>query len=312
MMKPSYFMDCPKIDGPVHPTTPSMLAKEIPTAAINMEDTPPSSSSSVTKPTTKTSATGFNFYKKTNEVPPFWKEKYKKNAHTYWDKFYKSNSTNFYKDRHWILREFSELLEQATEASVLEVGCGVGNTLFPLLEETKNLKFFSFDFAPKAVDLLKTNPLFDPHRVHPFCCDVVTQDLPTEVTSMGVDFTLLIFVLSAIPPEKIPIVLRKIHQSLKPGGLLLFRDYAINDMAQKRLEDQPNLQNKMGDNFFVRSDGTMALYFSQGAFFSLLPLLSSLPFISTKSLVFFYQISYNPFSKKLVLKWSNYKKWNEK
>jgi len=28
-----------------------------------------------------------------------------------WDKFYKFNKTNFFKDRHYILREFSELKE---------------------------------------------------------------------------------------------------------------------------------------------------------------------------------------------------------
>jgi hypothetical protein len=36
-------------------------------------------------------------------------EKYNKDAAKYWDKFYKHNTTHFFKDRHWILREFPEL-----------------------------------------------------------------------------------------------------------------------------------------------------------------------------------------------------------
>ena len=61
-----------------------------------------------------------------------------------WDIFYKNNTTNFYKDRHYLAREFSELAE-ALEASkakadsgkeivLLDLGCGVGNAFWPLVE----------------------------------------------------------------------------------------------------------------------------------------------------------------------------------
>ena len=39
-------------------------------------------------------------------VSTFWKNKYDKEANRFWDRFYKSNKTKFFKDRHWILREF--------------------------------------------------------------------------------------------------------------------------------------------------------------------------------------------------------------
>jgi hypothetical protein len=47
-----------------------------------------------------------------------------------WDKFYMRNSSNFFKDRHWITREFPEVLaDQSCEMKcLLEVGCGTGNT----------------------------------------------------------------------------------------------------------------------------------------------------------------------------------------
>ena len=61
-----------------------------------------------------------------------------------WDLFYKRNETNFFKDRHWTTREFSELIGDGLsdngdlvgrKRTLLEVGCGVGNFAFPLLEE---------------------------------------------------------------------------------------------------------------------------------------------------------------------------------
>lgn len=37
----------------------------------------------------------------------------------------------------------------------MEVGCGVGNTVYPLLEENPNLFIYAFDFSKIAIELLK-------------------------------------------------------------------------------------------------------------------------------------------------------------
>ena len=42
-------------------------------------------------------------------VAEFKKNKLEKEAQRNWDLFYKRNSTNFFKDRHWTCREFEEL-----------------------------------------------------------------------------------------------------------------------------------------------------------------------------------------------------------
>lgn len=42
-------------------------------------------------------------------VSDFKQQKLEKEAQKNWDLFYKRNSTNFFKDRHWTTREFKEL-----------------------------------------------------------------------------------------------------------------------------------------------------------------------------------------------------------
>ena len=61
-----------------------------------------------------------------------------------WDIFYKQNTTNFYKDRHYLAREFTELsqhldtiksnTDSTEEVTLLDLGCGVGNAFWPLIE----------------------------------------------------------------------------------------------------------------------------------------------------------------------------------
>lgn len=50
-----------------------------------------------------------------------------------------------------------------------------------------------------------------------------------------------------------------LKQVLKPGGKIIFRDYAIYDMAQIRF----NPSNKIDDNFYFRSDLTTSYFFSE-------------------------------------------------
>ena len=50
------------------------------------------------------------------------------------------------------------------------------------------------------------------------------------------------------------------YQVLKPGGLLLFRDYGLFDHAMLRF----SRGHKIAENFYTRQDGTRAYYFSEG------------------------------------------------
>lgn len=44
--------------------------------------------------------------------------------------------------------------------TILEAGCGVGNCLFPLLEEDLNIFAYACDFSPRAVEYVKVGVIF--------------------------------------------------------------------------------------------------------------------------------------------------------
>ena len=190
----------------------------------------------------------------------FMKQKYATQCKRHWDLFYKRNTTHFFKDRHWTDREFEELKPRGVSPrsiKLLEVGCGVGNFVFPLLKSNPELYIYCCDFSPRAVDLVKQNQEYDEKQVHAFVCDL-TQDL-IQPTVCDLDLISAIFVLSAIPPLKLPFAIKNLTDALRPGGVILFRDYALHDMAQLRFKPE----NRIEDGVYVRTDGTFSVFFEK-------------------------------------------------
>ncbi|XP_065154648.1 tRNA N(3)-methylcytidine methyltransferase METTL6 [Paramisgurnus dabryanus] len=196
-------------------------------------------------------------------VSDFKQQKLETDAQKNWDLFYKRNTTNFFKDRHWTTREFDELRKsretKGQKLVLLEAGCGVGNCIFPLLEEDLSIFIYACDFSPRAVEFVKQNPLYCTDRCLAFQCDLTKDDLQTNIQAETVDVATLIFVLSAIHPDKMQQSLENIFKVLKPGGIVLFRDYGLYDHAMLRFKSG----NKLGDNFYVRQDGTRSFFFSR-------------------------------------------------
>ncbi|KCV72358.1 hypothetical protein H696_01751 [Fonticula alba] len=221
----------------------------------------------------------------------------------------------------------------AQHALLLEVGCGVGNFLFPMLSLNPHLRAYACDISPRAVNFVQQHAAFRADRVTAFVADASqAEELPIGPEEAGnlaracdtsppphltcrcgdlvgagfrpevdvsqarqrvhaaacpgphspgpagampfgtlarhlqpadrgaVDFCVLVFVLSALPVEAMPAMLRNIHRILRPGsGTLLFRDYAQYDQAQLRFKPS----SKVDDNLYARHDGTLAYYFSQ-------------------------------------------------
>lgn len=233
-------------------------------------------------------------------------KKVEKDARRNWDVFYKKNETRFFKDRHWLDQEFGDddidpvaRTTFTTNSALFELGCGVGNALYPLLETYPDLKAHCCDFSARAIDFVRQHPNHDPTRVHAFVWDLTTPDEPGPPLAQQVRSDLqpttppdgevapgakqprrigtptvvsMIFVLSAIPPRDQKDVLKRVVSCFDPavGGTVLFRDYAIGDMAQLRFDSKDSNGPKYyeparldsEEPYYRRGDdGTLAYFF---------------------------------------------------
>lgn len=193
-------------------------------------------------------------------VSPFWKDKYERDAKRYWDIFYRRHQDKFFKDRHYLDKEWGHYFPEKGRKVLLEVGCGVGNTIFPLVASYPDLFVHACDFSARAVNLVKAHREFTDTRINAFVCDLTSDNLSQHIAPASVDLVTMVFVLSAVSPEKMPLVLQNLQKVLKPNGCVLFRDYATGDLAQERLTSK---DQKISENFYVRGDGTRAYYFSE-------------------------------------------------
>ncbi|KAK9396844.1 serine/threonine-protein kinase tousled-like 2 [Crotalus adamanteus] len=144
---------------------------------------------------------------------------------------------------------------------ILEVGCGTGNTVFPILQTNNDPGLFVYccDFSTTAVDLVLAHPEYDASRCFAFVHDLTKNQTPFPMPDESLDVVVLIFVLSSILPEKMQCVINRLSQLLKPGGIILLRDYGRFDLAQLRFKKGQCL----ADNFYVKGDGTRVYFFTQ-------------------------------------------------
>ena len=101
----------------------------------------------------------------------------------------------------------------------LQVGCGVGNTIFPLLEVNTHpqTRVYACDFSSTAVDLVKQHPDYNKHltensenengRCNAFVCDITKPEdwqsnAPFQEESLGmlIRNAIIFLVLAIIIP----------------------------------------------------------------------------------------------------------------
>ncbi|OMO72000.1 Methyltransferase-like protein [Corchorus capsularis] len=207
------------------------------------------------------------------------------------------SSGKFFKERRYLLKEFPELVSCGDGCKVLEVGCGNGSTARPILRGNKKIVLYACDCSYETLERAKefvagSNIVLAEHRFRPFYCDFATTGFPkwlaceyrrepkdqnclSDVTENkshetdawpmeetsgcvgGMDFVTLIFTLSAVPLQTMPTAIGECFSVLKPGGMLLFRDYGLYDMTMLRFEPE----QRVGFREYMRSDGTRSYFF---------------------------------------------------
>lgn len=182
-----------------------------------------------------------------------------------WESFFiHHKSGNFFRPRNYLLAEFSLWLSSLflcaqndwSSVIVTEVGCGYGCSMYPLLKSIPQLTaYIATDYSTTALAILRENPAFDVS-----CCRTIIWDvtLPPDITETALrpsNVILCIFALSAVRPEHHLTAFRNMTSLLKPGGVVLFRDYGLHDMTMYRHK------TRHSENLFGRSDNTLAYYF---------------------------------------------------
>jgi len=207
-------------------------------------------------------------FQRSSPVSDFDKKRFCEHPEKWWDKFYSNNRDNFFKDRKWLTQEFPVLAEITKEgygaATVLEIGAGAGNTAFPVVQMNKNekLKVHACDYSKKAVQVMRESQLYDERYMRADVWDAAgtgEKALPPGLEKGSVDIVVMIFIFSALSPSQWKQACRNVWDVLKPGGIVLFRDYGRGDLAQVRFKKGRYLE----ENFYVRGDGTRVYFFEK-------------------------------------------------
>lgn len=206
-----------------------------------------------------------------------------------WNSFHHLHAKHaFFKERRYLVKEFPDLLASDRVLNILEIGCGTGSSVLPILRANKAAVVYGCDCSEsvlrRAQDLVQSTISSDGRcQFVPFLCDISIQRLPTWLCAPcvdsegsiskdrvslendkqlqctnGIDIVTMIFTLSSIPPKQMQHVIRECFSVLKPGGLVLFRDYGLYDMTMQRFSPT----QRVGERLYQRGDGTLTYFFT--------------------------------------------------
>ncbi|KAG9140991.1 hypothetical protein Leryth_012581 [Lithospermum erythrorhizon] len=208
---------------------------------------------------------------------------FSKHAPKYWDNFYKLHQNKFFKDRHYLVKDWGRYFSNDEDVDdrkvVLEVGCGPGNTIYPLLDAFPNMYVHACDFSPQAISLVKGHPNFNASQMNVFVCDVATDDLSISISPSSVDVITLVSTRSQDLKKKLSskfchlsaIILNGAHlKSYLVNQIFTLSAFSPNKMSlvlqnlRKVLKVKLQKKNQLiSENFFFRGDGTCSFFFSE-------------------------------------------------
>jgi len=215
----------------------------------------------------------------------FWRSRIVAESARSWDRFYRAHGEGFFLLRSYLERDFPCLARARSQPlRLLEFGCGTGASLLPLLAALPRLHATGFDLSAHAIALARGHAvatgagagrcLFFAGDATEGARSVAEQVAAAQAaqaaqqggsggggggsSSTAFDAVLLLFCLSAIAPELHARVLQRAAECLRPGGLLLLRDYGAGDEAQTRFGRGAKLD--AAGATMGRRDGTLAAF----------------------------------------------------
>ncbi|GMH32622.1 hypothetical protein BSKO_00456 [Bryopsis sp. KO-2023] len=182
-----------------------------------------------------------------------------------WESFHSQHGKGrFFKERRYLSLEFPQLGKSDPPQHFIEIGAGCGSSILPVLRSNNSCTCTACDVSSTALQLLMAaakNTGIDCSRIKTVVLDAAEPPAEnyTPIGGHEADCVLLVFTLSAVPPHMMANMLQHAFQCLRPGGLLLLRDYGLCDMTQLRYK----ASQRKGENLYQRSDGTLAYYFTK-------------------------------------------------
>jgi methyltransferase-like protein 6 len=179
-----------------------------------------------------------------------------------------------------------------TSKTLVEFGCGVGNAVWPVLE--LGWTVIGVDLSATAIALFQVDERFmrARERAQAYVMDITCSSTyaissPSRPTGgpdnnddenvrrllyQTADVATLLFCLSAIPPDRQIHAVRNVLAALRPGGVVIVRDYGRYDQAQFQLHQRRRSQQQqqqqhsnnqcLVDHFYQKQDGTKVYYFT--------------------------------------------------
>ena len=190
-----------------------------------------------------------------------------------WDEFHERHDAgDFFKERRYLLAEFPALAVPDAPTTILEIGCGSGSSCVPILRANPRARVLACDFSPAAVRCTARAAarLGLADRLAAFTCDPARDDLAAAASAAAADAgfpadepiraAMVVFVLSAVPPDALPAFLASVRRALPPGGFVFFRDYGAYDLPMLRFAPSAR-RGGARSRVYARGDGTLARFF---------------------------------------------------